>query len=283
MPHLNRLVFMGTPAFAVPVLQALASEFHQAQIAVVTVPDAPSGRGKVMTPTPVSQAAEALGFPVHKAGTKAEVATVIDAVSPDLVVVVAYGVILPKSVTDLTYCVNIHASILPKYRGASPIHSALLNGDLNSGITLIRMNERMDQGPILAIHRLPIPPTATLGSLHDLLASLGAQAIVRFIRDQWLPSHFTETPQDEAQATYCHKLEKSDTELLPTDSITVKLGKIRAFSPVPGAFTWQNGRRVKILSAIEIDGRLLPDHVKPEGKGEMSYSEFVRGYGELTI
>ncbi|MGE4170066.1 MAG: methionyl-tRNA formyltransferase [Candidatus Margulisiibacteriota bacterium] len=277
-----RIIFLGTPEFAATVLAEILLEHNQEVVleAVFSRPDAPQGRGQHLTPCPVKTLAISAGIPVFTPDTKAELASEIEAINPDLVVVVAYGMIIPKSITDAYFCMNIHGSILPKYRGAAPIHAALLNGDTETGITLIKMNEALDAGNMLSIHRYPIAEHDNFKTLHDGLAELSVAAWKTFIAS-FKAQCLIEIPQNDAESSYAAKLSKSDSELLKTDSPQVLLGKIRAFSPTPGAWTWAEGKRIKVLSAQLNKDHLTVLTVKPEGKKEMSYHDYCLNHPPL--
>ncbi|NBV42677.1 methionyl-tRNA formyltransferase, partial [bacterium] len=155
MPPLRKVVFCGTPDFAVPILDAVSAYLGNRLTAVFSRPDSHQGRGQKLTASPVKLRATELGLPIYTPESKLEVKQIFGRIKPDLAIVVAYGIIFPRSVVESYYCVNIHGSLLPKYRGASPIQAAILNGDTETGITLIRMNNKMDQGPILKMAELP--------------------------------------------------------------------------------------------------------------------------------
>jgi len=273
-----KCVFMGSPLFSVPVLEAILDAFPESVVGVITQPDMGRGRGKKVSPTPVAEVAMARGIPVYKPESKLEIEPILSALAPDLVVVVAYGMILPKSVTEGYFCMNGHSSLLPQYRGAAPIHFALLNGDTETGITLIKITEKMDAGDVLLKQACPIDPLDTLGSLHDRLSLLCAEMVVRFIKEHFLPSDICPIAQVESEATYTRKLTTADREINRLDSAEVSLNRVRAFSPVPGAFiSLDGGGIVKVLSADIVDNRLRPLRVKPEGKAEMVYPDYLLG------
>jgi len=273
---LNKVVFCGTPEFAVPILGAAHAVLGNRLVAVVTRPDAPVGRGRVMTPSPIKATANNLGVPAITPSTKADLKAAIQAIDPDLIIVVAYGMIFPKSIVDRYFCMNIHGSLLPRYRGASPIHSALLNGDKETGITLIKMDRTMDTGNIIQKSALPIGINDTFLELHDRLAVLSAALCIQFLADFEADS-FTMVPQTDDGASYCHKFNSSDFALTEAMSPVEKLNRIRAFSPTPGAYVIRHGKRIKIIKATLKDGTLIPLIVRPEGKGDMTYSAITHG------
>lgn len=267
---------MGSPDFAVPSLKAVCAYFAADVVTVFSQPDKRRGRGKIMSPTPVRQWALDHNIPTYTPLNKTEVAQSVDDIKPDLIVVVAYGMILPAEVVDNYLCVNGHASLLPDYRGASPIHSALLNGDMQTGTTLIKMNAKMDEGDMLKKKSCVILPADDLQSLHDTLAELTAEAFAEWLRAEFENELFDGDVQDHSNASYCKKLSTTDRELNLADSAEINMNKIRAFSPIPGAFlTLKSGKIIKILVASIVDGHLTPLIVKPEGKKEMPYTDYL--------
>ena len=233
-----RLVFAGTPDFAVPHLAACRRDGVDIA-AVYTQPDRPAGRGRKLTPSPVKQAALDLGLAVEQpenfkdAATRARLA----AYAPDLMVVVAYGLILSRKVLAIPPrgCWNVHASLLPRWRGAAPIQRAILAGDTETGVCLMQMEAGLDTGPVLLRRAIPIAPEDTGGSLHDKLAALGAgllgAGLDRVLRDQAIPV----TPQSEDGATYAHKLDKAEARLDWNEPAAALERKVRAFDPWPVA------------------------------------------------
>jgi methionyl-tRNA formyltransferase len=247
---MTRVVFMGTPIFAVPILLALGE--HHEVVGVVTQPDRPAGRGRSMTSSPVKQAALAADLPVFQPRTlrAAEAVDQLAAWRPEVIVVAAFGQILPPPVLDLPPhgCLNIHASLLPRYRGAAPIPAAILAGDEVSGVTLMLMDEGLDTGPILAREECPITDMDTTASLTAKLADMGAQLLIATLPG-WLKGEVQAQPQDETKASHCRTLEKKDGRL---DWIRPALyldRQVRACDPWPGAYTTWKGRRLKVLRA----------------------------------
>ncbi|MFT4045561.1 MAG: methionyl-tRNA formyltransferase [Solimonas sp.] len=246
-----RLVFAGTPDFAVAALDALHAAGHEI-VGVYTQPDRPAGRGRKLTPSPVAQRAAALGLPVFKPErlrSEAEQAG-LRALAPDVMVVVAYGLILPQAVLDIPRhgCLNIHASLLPRWRGAAPIQRAIEAGDAETGVTIMRMEAGLDTGPILLIERIAIREATTAAILHDQLAALGARLIVEALK-RLKRNELPETPQPADGATYAKKLDKDEARIdwtLPADVIA---RRIRAFNPAPGAWTGLDGERVRCCDA----------------------------------
>lgn len=250
-----RVIFMGTPEFAVPVLQAL--DEHHEVTGVVTQPDRRAGRGRRLVESPVKQVALERGLEVYQPDTLrgTEVSAHLTEWRPEAIVVAAFGQILPTPVLDLPLygCINVHASMLPRYRGAAPIAAAILNGDAATGITIMRMDEGLDTGPILAQAECPISPDATTASLTDKLAELGAQLLIDTL-DGWFEGTVQAQPQDDAQATYCSQLEKRDG-LLDWSRPAVHLDRqVRACDPWPGTYTTWQGQRLKVLRAVPRPG-----------------------------
>lgn len=244
-----RLIFAGTPPFAAAALNALADAGHDI-ILVLTQPDRPAGRGMKLMPSAVKQAALARGLPVSQPASlkTAEVQAGLRTLAADIMVVAAYGQILPQAVLDLPRlgCLNIHASLLPRWRGAAPIQRAILAGDSETGITIMQMDAGLDTGAMLTKTVVPIRDDDTAASLHDTLAHTGAQAIVAALAhyDTLKPE-----PQDQAQATYAAKLTKEEAQLdwgQPADSLA---RAVRAYHPAPGAWTLLAGEKLKILRA----------------------------------
>ena len=253
-----RLVFAGTPEFAVPCLQAcLAAPVDV--VAVYTQPDRPAGRGRKLTPSPVKQRALATNIAVEQPETLKvpEAQQRLAGYAPDLMVVVAYGLILPKKVLAIPRlgCWNVHASLLPRWRGAAPIQRAILAGDTETGIDLMQMEAGLDTGPVLIERRTQISDEDTGGTLHDRLAALGADALreglERLARGEALPQR----AQSADGVVYAHKLEKSEARLDWNEPASVLARKVRAFDPWPATEAELWGERIRIWSAEAIDAR----------------------------
>ncbi len=260
-----RLIFIGTPAFAVPSLRALASSGHEIA-AVVTQPDRPAGRGRRPSHSPVKLAALELELPVTQPESlrNPESVAALQDLAPDLIVAVAYGQILRPEVLNIPEhgVVNVHPSLLPLYRGASPIPAAILAGDKETGVTIMLMDEGMDSGPILAQARHPISPEDASASLTESLAELGSELLVRTTQD-WLAGRITPEPQDSSRATFTRPLKKEDGAVdwsLPALDIW---RRVRAYNPWPGAYTGLDGQLMHIWSAwpIDADSGALPGTV----------------------
>ncbi|MEQ5871374.1 methionyl-tRNA formyltransferase [Sagittula sp. NFXS13] len=249
-----RLIFMGTPDFSVPVLDALVEAGHDVA-AVYCQPPRPAGRGKKERPTPVHARAEALGLEVrHPVSLKgAEAQQEFAALNADAAVVVAYGLILPQAILDAPThgCLNIHASLLPRWRGAAPIHRAIMAGDDMTGICIMQMEAGLDTGPVLLRHATPIGSGETTGQLHDRLSQIGAAAIVEALDK--LPD-LCPVPQPDAGVTYASKIDKAEAAIDWTRPASDIVRQINGLSPFPGAWTMLDGARVKLLAAAEAPG-----------------------------
>jgi methionyl-tRNA formyltransferase len=250
-----RIVFAGTPEFAVPSLRAAA---HRAEIvAVYTQPDRPAGRGRGLTPSPVKLEAIKRGIPVLQPENFRGVAAkdALRALQPDLMVVVAYGLLLPQSVLDIPVhgCWNVHASLLPRWRGAAPIQRALEAGDARTGVCLMQMEKGLDTGPVLLEQALDIAPDDTAGSLHDLLAELGARVLADGLGLLRAGIHLPARPQPQEGATYARKLDKAEARLDWNDPAVQLANRVRAFHPWPVAEAVLDGERVRIHAAQVLD------------------------------
>lgn len=296
-----RLVFLGSPDFSVPSLEALAA--HYKVVGVVTQPDRPAGRGRRMTSPPVRLAAHRLGIPVLQPArlSAPEALAALREWAPDLIVVAAFGQLLRSPVLDLPRhgCLNIHASLLPRWRGASPIQAAILAGDAETGVSLMKMNQGLDTGPLLASRSVTLAPDETGGSLSLRLASLGASLLLETLPG-YVSGSVVPIPQDESRATSAPRLRKADGALSPAASALHLARMVRAFDPWPGTHIQWEGVRLAVLSAhtaqaggpfrpgqvvatagspgmVTIDGLLVLDRVQPEGKKPMSGAAFLRG------
>ena len=248
-----RVIFMGTPEFSVPVLEALAAR-HEV-VAVYSQPPRPAGRGKALRPSPVQARAEALGLPVrHPLNFKApEDRAAFAALNADIAVVVAYGLILPQAILDAPArgCLNIHASLLPRWRGAAPIHRAILSGDAETGICIMQMEAGLDTGPVLLREKLAIGATETTGELHDRLSAMGARMICETL-DRL--DGLTPEAQPEAGVTYAAKIDKAEAKIDWTRPAAELVRLVNGLSPFPGAWCEVAGERVKLLRADLVAG-----------------------------
>ena len=288
---------MGTPDFSVPVLEALVAAGHEIAC-VYCQPPRPAGRGKKLRPTPVQARAEALGLVVRHPLSFKEPGVVSEfaAFGADLAVVVAYGLILPQTVLDEpTYgCVNIHASLLPRWRGAAPIHRAIMSGDAETGVCIMQMEAGLDTGPVLARQSTPIGAAETTGGLHDRLSALGAALIVQVLPQ--LPGLAAVIQPDDG-ILYAAKIEKSEAVIDWVQPASKIDHQIRALAPFPGAWTLINGERVKLLGSecgagsaapgTVLDasltiacgtGALCVTRAQRAGKAAQDVGEFLRGW-----
>lgn len=294
-----RLIFMGSPAFSVPVLEALVAAGHEI-VAVYTQPPRPAGRGKKQRPCPVHARALALTLDVrHPASLKeAEEQAAFSELRADAAVVVAYGLLLPQELLDAPAhgCLNIHASLLPRWRGAAPIHRAIMAGDRETGICIMQMEAGLDTGPVLYQETISIAPDETTAALHERLSDLGARSIVQSLKDL---SQLQARPQSSVGICYAQKIDKSEAQIdwsLPAEILD---RQIRGLSPFPGAWAMLRGERVKFLgSALMSDdqplaaaGTVLDDdlgiacgsgalritRLQRAGKSAQSSAEFLRG------
>ncbi len=250
-----RIAFAGTPDFARTSLDTLLASRH-AVAGVWTQPDRPAGRGQKVVMSPVKEGALAAGIPVFQPQTlkTPEAQAELAALAPDLMVVVAYGLLLPKAVLDIPRfgCVNVHGSVLPRWRGAAPIQRAIAAGDRETGVTIMQMDVGLDTGDMLHIVRTPIAPDDTGGSVHDRLAALGAQALVTVLDD--LPRFLAaREKQDDALATYAHKLSKEEGAIDWSRGAREIVDLVRAFDPWPVAHTTLRGETLRVWSAVRDD------------------------------
>ncbi len=291
---------MGSPDFALPTLEEL--HCHYNVVGVVTQPDRPSGRGRKEQAPPVKSLAQQLGLPVFQPQSLRKLSAVIrlSEWKPDLIVVAAYGQILPKAVLELPTkgCVNVHASLLPAWRGASPIQAAIAHGDEITGVTIMLMDEGMDTGAILTQRKVPIRPGTTAPELSDQLAHLGAKTLIEVL-PAYLRGSLGAVPQNDAKATYAPKLTKQDSFLDFSQPAQTLLNQVHAFHPWPGAvYRWRD-KMIKIIEAhvhptfecdpsgrfvinglpavCTGDGLLVLDVVQPQGKKPMSGKAFLNG------
>ncbi len=296
-----RVIFMGSPAFAVPSLERLLADGHAIPL-VVTQPDRPAGRGQHVRPPSVKVAAGRHSLPVLQPEklSQPDVLTSLAAPKPDVIAVAAFGQYLPRALRELPPlgCVNVHASLLPKYRGAAPIAWALIRGDTETGVTIMQVTEGMDAGPMLLRRAIPIAPEDNAGTLHDRLATLGASvlsdALAMLARGDgvWIP-------QDDAQATLAPKLRDEDCRLELAGDPAAFVNRVRGLTPAPGAYLPWGGQRLKVLGSqvrsnsgppgtiLGMDGQAIVCgtgtgsvallEVQPEGKRRMTGAEFARG------
>lgn len=284
-----RIVFMGTPQFAVPILQALIDECFLEEaigrvVGVVTQPDRPAGRGRRYQPSPVKELAEEYGLFVLEPPSlrDPEALAELQALQPDVIVVAAFGQILPPSVLDLPPfgCINVHASLLPRWRGAAPVAAAILAGDDITGVSIMKMDAGLDTGPILSQRSLIIDGDDTRESLTARLAQLGAHLLCDTLAD-WLAERIVPQPQDETLVTLAPRLKKDQGRIIWSEPAAEISRKVRAFYPWPGAFTHWQDKPLKILRVSVVDGGsdLLPGTVIDGSRGP----EIATGQGLLRL
>lgn len=304
-----RVVFMGSPQFAVPPLEYLVlGEYEVA--AVYTQPDRTGGRGRALVASPAKQAALALGLSVVQPASLKEAAAVeqLAGFKPDLIVVAAFGQILPKPVLELPRlgCLNVHPSLLPRFRGASPVAAAILAGDEFSGVSIMLLDEGMDSGPVLARAKIPVSAQDTTASLTDKLSLLGARLLGEVLVG-WTRGELSPQPQDEAKVSYCGPITKEEGEIDWHLSALEIWRRVRAFYPWPGCYTRWRGKQLKIIEAVPLpqaktakvgevvaltsgagfgigtgDGTLSVLKVQLEGKQVLSAAEFLRGQRDFV-
>ncbi len=299
----TKTIFLGTPDFAATSLQALYDLEYEI-IGVFTQPDRPSGRGQQISKSAVKNLAESLGLPMFYPETKAELTALVTQLHPDLAIVAAYGIIIEQAALDVPEhgFINVHGSLLPKYRGASPIAEVILQGESSTGITIMHMDAGMDTGAIIKEFPLDIETDDTTASLTGKMATLGASAITEVI-PAWIAGNLTETAQEEADATYCKKISKTDAHIDWQESAEIIARKVRAYYPWPKAYTSVEGTRFQLLQALvsettdlrpgEISFTTKETHIgtgsgdlnvlriQPESKNPISGKEFVNNYPGL--
>ncbi len=251
-----RLVFMGSPEFAVLPLEYLVRN-HWHVVAVYTQPDHPAGRGRALLPSPVKRKAAAWKLPVVQPASlkRPEAVVELESFHPDVIVVAAFGQILPHSVLAIPRygCLNIHPSLLPRSRGASPVAAAILAGDEFTGVSIMLMDEGLDTGPVLAQAQIPIAGMDTSGTLASKLSRIGAQLLLEVL-PRWLGGELTPRPQDEALASYYRPISKEAGEIDWQLAATSIWRRVRAYSPWPGCYTSWQGKRLKIIEAVPLPG-----------------------------
>ncbi len=299
-----KMVFMGTPDFAVPCLQRMVADGHDV-VGVITQPDRPSGRGNKLTASPVKQAAAGYGIAVLQPASIKAAASIADiaALEPDIIVVVAFGQILPPEILNMPRlgCINVHASLLPRYRGAAPIHRAIIDGESITGVTTMHMARGLDTGDMILRESLEIGANTTVGELHDSLSDMGAELLsetVRLLDSSAAPRE----PQDGSLATYASMLSRDDERIDWNASAQEVHNRIRGLNPWPVAFTTYDGRNIKVWRSEVMDtntvktpgriealigdmivvqcgiGKVALHEVQPAGKRRMTGGEFARGY-----
>ncbi len=306
-----RILFFGSPEFAIPSLRALVEspDKEDEVIGVVTQPDRPKGRGRQPAPPPVKELALKYGLPVYQPETvkDEEFLEQVERLAPDLLVVVAFGQILPKYLLEIPPFggINVHPSLLPKYRGAAPIHWTLIRGETVTGVTIMRLSPRMDSGEILFQRAISIEPEDTFGSLHDKLAIFGAEMLLETLH-RMKRGMLNPVSQDESLATYAPKIKKEDCLIDWQKSAQEIANLIRGLDPKPGAYTYLEGRLLKLfrpkvipftaknsqpgtildtkkegLQVATSSGILLVKELQLEGKKRLPVAEFIKGHPNL--
>ncbi len=305
----ERVIFMGTPRFALPSLEALwRAGYHI--VAVVTQPDAPAGRGHRVVAPPVKEFALAHDLPVLQPESlkPSEVVEQLRALAPQVIVVAAFGQILRQNVLDIppAGCINVHASLLPRWRGAAPISAAIAAGDVETGVTIMKMDAGLDSGPILSQRTVPIQPDDTAGTLSERLAQVGAELLLETL-PRWLRGEIVPLPQDERLVTLAPRLTKQDGRITWTHNADAIARHVRAMSPWPSAFTFWKGKLLKVLRAEPVaapanappgtvtadpargvwvacgEGALRLIEVQLEGRQPVSAEDLARGYRDLHL
>ncbi len=278
-----KIVFMGTPEFGAIVLDELIKGDFK-PILVITTPSKPVGRKQILTPSPVKIIARKNNIPVEQPEIIKNWKLKIENLNPDLGIVAAYGQIIPKDILNIPKYgfLNVHPSLLPKYRSPSPIQAAILNGDKKTGVTIMLMDEKIDHGPILAQKTLEIEEKETGETLHNKLANLGASLLMESI-SRWTRKMIKSKPQDEKKATYTKILARENGKINWKKTAKDLERQVRAFYPWPGTYTIYNGKILKILKAELLKGRLVIKEVQLEGKKPMSFEDFFRGHPDFYV
>jgi methionyl-tRNA formyltransferase len=299
-----KIVFMGTPDFSIPTLKVLHHSSHSL-LSVITQPDKPKGRGQKLLVSPVKQYALDFSLPILQPETvnAPEFIASLNKNRPDIIIVIAFGQILSEAFLKVPkqFCINLHSSLLPKYRGAAPIHRSILNGDTRTGVTSMIMDKGMDTGDILLMQETPIQETDDAQTLHDTLSEMGGALVLETLK-RLEENTLLPTPQDHNQATYAPKLKKEEGLIKWEQPATTLLNQVRGLTPWPGTFTLLNKKRLRILKAQVTDGisddipgqvsritdagievgtgqdRLIITELQPEGKKSMSAKSFLAGH-----
>lgn len=299
-----RIIFMGTPDFSVPFLVELHKDHTFEIAAVVTQPDQPVGRHRALTPPAVKIAAQKLGIDIIQENNSQRLREKLATLKPDMLVVIAFGQILKPEIIKLAPhgAINIHASLLPKYRGASPIQESLLHGDTETGISIMQIDDKLDHGDIFLIKRISIEPEDNSISLAIKLSQIGSRILPTALKDI-IAGSLKPIPQNHQNASYCHKIEKNNAQIDWQEmSATEILNRLRAYTPWPGIHCDFHGKKLKILDAtisqsqipagkfipkdnlLEIGckkGSLSVNKLQPEGKKALTASEFINGYRQF--
>ncbi len=274
----EKIVFLGTPEFSVKILEIMKQSGFTPNL-IITAPDKPVGRKMELTPSPVKSWAKKNNIPVEY-----DYKSLI-AFNPDLCIVASFGKIIPVDILKIPKYgfINVHPSLLYKFRGASPIQSAMLSGEKETGVTIMLMNEKMDEGPILTISNLKSQISKlSYKELEEKLAELGGELLVETI-PKWIKGEIKPKPQEHEKATYCKKITKEDGLIDWSETPEIIERKIRAYNPWPGAYTFIDGKRLIIAQAERKNTSLKIKRVKPEGKNEMIFEDYLRGNADENL
>lgn len=300
-----KIVYFGTPEFAVKPLESLLKEENIEILAVITQPDKTQGRKKILTSSPIKKLAETKNLKIIQPKTKKELKNELDKLQKaDFFVVIAFGMILTKNILDMPKfgTINVHASLLPKYRGASPIQESLLHGDEETGVSIMNIDEELDHGNLFLLRRLNINPEDNFETLSSKLSNLTANILPHVLNDI-MEGNLTAIPQNKAKASYCHKIEKENGKIDFRKSAREIKNMIRAYTPWPGVYTILKNKKIKIITSdtenkenlqpgeFKIEngilkigtskGVLIPKILQPEGKNPMDIKSFINGYQSL--
>lgn len=276
-----KILFAGTPDFALPSLKKLTQDDFFEILAVITQPDKKSGRGQILKPTPVKQLAQESDIPVWQPGKISEIKDDIKKIEPDLAVVVAYGQIIPQDILDLPKWgfVNLHASLLPKYRGANVIAAPILNGDEYSGVTVMKMEAGLDTGPIIKQNKIKLEGDETLETLHNKLAKEGADLLTSGLKE-YVRGQITPKAQSDEKAGYAPKITKAEGKIDWQENAEVIEKKVRAFNPFPGTYTRLENKNLKIK---KVKPEILPINKFPAGKIFLFKNELAVQCGQNAL
>ncbi|MDD4333112.1 MAG: methionyl-tRNA formyltransferase [Patescibacteria group bacterium] len=308
-----KTIFIGTPDFGVPALEKLAADSDFEIVAVITQPDKKVGRKQILTPPPIKVLSKNLGLKIIQPEKIKEIVKEIKDLKPDLIITIAYGQIIPQAILDIPKygCINVHGSLLPKYRGAACIAAAILNGDEETGITIMKMDASLDTGPILSQTKIKLAPTETAGTLFEKLSKLGADFLLPTIKD-YISGKIKPTAQDNSQASYIKEFKKEDG-MIDWQKNAIEIERfVRAMNPWPGAYTKITNYKLQITNILKIikveqtpidinkykageiflyenklavqcgQDALIITKLQPEGKREMTSEEFLRGHKEIV-
>ena len=274
----QKIIFIGTSSFAITTLEELIENNYEI-LAVITAPDKPVGRKQEVIPSPVKEIALKYNLLILQPKKIAEIEKKIHELKPDLILVSSYGQMIPKSILDIPKkkSLNLHPSLLPKYRGASPIQTAILNGEKTTGITIMKIDEKMDHGPIIAQQETDIKPDDTYESLESRLSEEVTKLLIEIL-PRYFKNKIKPKIQDEDNATYTKILTRDDGRIDLKENVQKIERKVRAFYPWPGTWTEINNQRIKILKVKIKDGFLFLELIQPAGKKPMTGEEFFRGH-----